>query len=108
VLTTSDIPAQDGACNIPTLDLLLRVACRQRTAGRLALPPEIVEYILRLGRQSDGWGMTREEAEIRRRQLMADRKVQAREVNGVSIPVYLLSNMKLIQSTAVGGRVFFV
>lgn len=41
VLTSSNILAQDAACKIPTLSLLLRVACRQRTFSRSILPIEL-------------------------------------------------------------------
>lgn len=84
VLTSSDVPAQDNACNIPTLTLLLRMACRQRTSARLTLPLEVVDHIVKLGQQGEGWGMSREDAEIRRRKLMIDRKVQTKGVNDVS------------------------
>jgi hypothetical protein len=75
VLSSVDVPSQARACNLPTLRFLLPVACRQQTHGRRTLPPELVESIVAAALADGGLGITREEAEIRRRELMADRKV---------------------------------
>jgi hypothetical protein len=75
VLSSVDVPSQARACNLPTLRFLLPVACRQRAHGRRTLPPELVESIVAAALADGGLGITREEAEIRRRELMADRKV---------------------------------
>jgi hypothetical protein len=81
VLTSSDVPSQARACNMPTMSLLLGAAFR-KTVGR-SLPLELAQLILG---ETDGieFGMSREEAERRRRALMADRKVQGGKVNDVS------------------------
>jgi hypothetical protein len=86
VLTSVDVPSQARACNIPTLAFLLPFACRQLTRGRRTLPPELVEIIMTHVRQNSRaeFGLSREEAEKRRRALMGDRKVQTQNVNGVS------------------------
>jgi hypothetical protein len=86
VLTTSDVPSQARACNTPTMSLLLGAAFR-KTVGR-NLPLEIAQLILA---ETGGieFGMSREEAEGRRRALMADRKVQGGKVNDVSVLSHL-------------------
>jgi hypothetical protein len=66
VLSTSEVPFQEQACNIPTLHFLLPIAC-QRLTGK-HLPPELVADILKTD-----LGMTRGMAEQHRRALMADR-----------------------------------
>ena len=66
VLTTSDVPFQEQASNIPTLHFLLPIVC-QRLIGK-HLPPELVTHIL-----DTELGMTRETVEQHRRALMADR-----------------------------------
>jgi hypothetical protein len=86
VLTSCDVPSQARPCNLPTLGFLLPIVCRQVTRGRRTLPPELVDIILAEIQDSLDFGMTREDAEVRRRELMADRKVQTKNVNGVSFP----------------------
>jgi hypothetical protein len=83
VLTSSDVASQARPCNLPTLSFLLRIACRQHTYGQRTLPPELLEIILNYAKGID-FGISREEAEKRRRALMEDRKVQTKDVNGVS------------------------
>jgi hypothetical protein len=63
------------------MSLLLGAAFR-KVVGR-NLPPELAQLILA---ETGGieFGMSREEAEGRRRALMADRKVQGGKVNDVS------------------------
>lgn len=78
VLTTSDIPSQARACNFPTLHFLLPVVC-QRLTGR-HLPRELVDLILASG----NFGITREEAEGRRRGVMEERGLGAESVSAVS------------------------
>jgi hypothetical protein len=78
------VPSQERACNLPTLGLLLPIAVRQLTQGRRSLPREIVEIILKEAVKDKRFGLSRAEAEKRRRQLMEDRKVNAREIDGVS------------------------
>jgi hypothetical protein len=85
VLSSVDVPSQARACNLPTLRFLLPVACRQRTHGRRTLPPELVEFIMAAALADSGLGITREEAEIRRRELMADRKVGSVGVSEVRV-----------------------
>jgi hypothetical protein len=98
VLTTSDVPQQARACNLPTLAFLLPIACREVTHGQRTLPPELVQIILSHVRENVNmeFGMSREDAERRRRALMSDRKVQTQDINGVSEHSfsrgYLLSN----------------
>jgi hypothetical protein len=84
VLTSSDVASQARPCNLPTLSILLAIACRQLTHGRRTLPPELLEIILNFAKGAE-FGISREEAEKRRRALMEDRKVQTKDVNGVSV-----------------------
>jgi hypothetical protein len=86
VLTTSNVPQQARACNLPTLAFLLPIACRRVTHGQRTLPPELVQVILSHVRKNANmeFGMSREDAERRRRELMSDRKVQTQDINGVS------------------------
>jgi hypothetical protein len=93
VLSSVDVPSQARACNLPTLRFLLPVACRQRTHGRRTLPPELVDIILAAAQVDGGLGITREEAEIRRRELMADRKVGSVGVNEVGESSLLISRL---------------
>jgi hypothetical protein len=83
VLSSADVPSQARACNLPTLRFLLPVACRQRTRSRCTLPSELVDRIVAAALADGGLGISREEAEIRRRELMADRKVGGVGVNQV-------------------------
>jgi hypothetical protein len=87
VLSSVDVPSQARACNIPTLRFLLGVASRQRTSEGRTLPPEIVELIIDATLANGGLGITREEAETRRRALMKDRKVGSVDVNKVGTVV---------------------
>jgi hypothetical protein len=82
VLTASDVPAQARACNTPTLALLLGVAFR-KVVGR-HLPVELKQLIL-AETQGVDFGISREQAEQRRRALMADHRVQGGMVNDASI-----------------------
>jgi hypothetical protein len=81
VLSSVDVPSQARACNIPTLRFLLGVAFRQRLGGGRILPPELTDIIISAALVGGILGMTREEAEIRRRALMADRKVGSMGIN---------------------------
>jgi hypothetical protein len=83
VLSSVDVPSQMRACNLPTLRFLLGVAFRQRTRGQRVAPTELIEMIVNAALADGGLGITREEAEIRRRALMADRKVGSVGVNQV-------------------------
>jgi hypothetical protein len=83
VLSSVDVPSQMRACSVPALRFLLNVAFRQRTRGSRTLPPELIDIILAAARVDGGLGITREEAEIRRRALMADRRVGSVGVNEV-------------------------
>jgi hypothetical protein len=105
VLTTSEVPSQERACNLPTLELLLPVAVRQLTHGHRNLPPEIVEVILAEAVKDDGLGLSRAEAEKRRRELMKDRKVNAEEIDGVSSSKPLCVGTVADTPTAVAGRI---
>jgi hypothetical protein len=46
---------------------------------------EVADIILSEAMRDGGLGMSREEAERRRRMLMEDRRVQTKDVNGVSV-----------------------
>jgi hypothetical protein len=46
---------------------------------------EVEDIILSEAMRDGGLGMSREEAERRRRMLMEDRRVQTKDVNGVSV-----------------------
>jgi hypothetical protein len=82
VLTASDVPPQARACNALTLALLLTAAFR-KVVGK-NLPGELAEFILAETNGID-FGLSREQAEERRRALMADRRVQGVKVNDVSM-----------------------
>jgi hypothetical protein len=86
VLTSLDVPSQARACNLPTLAFLLPIACRQITREQRTLPPELVEIIIAHVKENSKaeFGLSREEAEKRRQALMGDRKVQTKNINGVS------------------------
>lgn len=71
------------ACNVPTLKFLLPIACRQRTHGNRTLPPELVDIIVQTALVDGCLGISREEVEIRRRAVMADRKVGSVGANEV-------------------------
>jgi hypothetical protein len=83
VLSSVDVPSQVRACSLPTLRFLLGVAFRQRTRGGRSLPVELADIIVGTALAGGGLGITREEAEIRRRALMADRRVGGVGVNKV-------------------------
>jgi hypothetical protein len=86
VLSSVDVPSQARACNLPTLRFLLLVACRQRTHGRRTLPSKLVDIILEAALVDGGLGITQEEAEVRRRELMTDRKVGSVGESSLLIP----------------------
>jgi hypothetical protein len=90
VLTSSDVPSQARVCNVPTLAFLLSAVCRRYTRDKRALPSELVDIIIsHLAADSQvPLGISREDAEKRRRTLMEDRKVQTKNVNGVSLHLY--------------------
>jgi hypothetical protein len=109
VLTASDVPAQARPCNTPTLALLLGVAFR-KVVGR-HLPVELKQLIL-AETQGVDFGISREQAEQRRRALMADRRVQGGMVNDVSINALSLcayiTHVDYRLSTAVAGELLIV
>ncbi|KAL0961447.1 hypothetical protein HGRIS_006392 [Hohenbuehelia grisea] len=75
VLTTSDIPPQQRATNLPTLHVLLPWVCQQITGKRL--PPNLVDLIS----SSGALGLTREMAEYHRHAFMEDRKIKVSDEN---------------------------
>ncbi|KAF4583610.1 hypothetical protein EYR38_002365 [Pleurotus pulmonarius] len=77
VLSTAEVPWQARPTNAPTLRILLPMACKQ-VIGK-TLPPELVELILR----EDVYGMSREQAEMHRRDFMADRKAKVADENDI-------------------------
>ncbi|KAF9496465.1 hypothetical protein BDN71DRAFT_1505766 [Pleurotus eryngii] len=77
VLSTADVPWQARPTNMPTLRVLLPKACKQ-VIGK-TLPPELVELIV----GEDVYGMSREQAEMHRRDFMADRKAKVADENDI-------------------------
>jgi hypothetical protein len=75
---------------VPTLAFLLSAVCRRYTRDKRTLPSELVEIIIsHLAADSQvPFGISREDAEKRRQALMEDRKVQTKNVNGVSLHLY--------------------
>jgi hypothetical protein len=106
VLTSCDVPKQARACNLPTLKLLLCSACRQAVNGRQALPMEVADIILTEAMRDGGLGMSREEAERRRRMLMEDRRVQTKNVNGVSVSCSREENIYMLMPRSFGPQNF--